>query len=756
LETAEPQVEPAIDGRIWYLIPVADWKPDQSTPLAGFSLSLCENHQLVRTAGFLPSTIFWPSEEARSTRLARRMSGLDAIEWHPQSPRAIRSEPVPPAAPFQVVLLPDNEDAADYAAWAASGPIRPILVGRNGPDIRMADLNEESLRRQLLRICDELDGKVERHAIIEARQALDGWTTRTSQTLPYSVFGHGSVVPNLMALGVAGWDAPGTETPAPLGEGTSPLVEQMVRTSRTILEIRDGTPASVGSANFARRPSLTLFTPAMYDLTDVRMKPGVGTPTERRAFDTVKQQLARQRGYSFMGTTPAQMRASMGVDPDSLKQGARPTLHWLAQLRQREVALANEAVASLAGSEISAVLRLPFDINRTGGAVRQFVNHFRGKGRSARRCAREFREVQAAIGAAIPTPFQALIAEIPGEIRIVSDAQVGWLDCSGLPLCIRRDLAHVPATPGNLLVGQLTAKPILRLTSEDFSKILVISAIKRDDPIRAMFELAFDTYGQRWKDRIQVDFVEAHNADELVAALNAFEGHMVIFDGHGSHKDGGPGVLHLHDETIDVWTLNGRVAHMPAIVLLSACDTHAADRNHATTASGFLGLGARAVLASVLPLDAMSAAVFAARLVYRIADYLPVAVAAQGRPFTWTEVVGGMIRLQLMSDYLLGFLAAGEITNDQFEVISLAGHEAINQGDDKAFEGAVRGLVAVGVEREVAARRLREAIATSSGISYRNIGRPETILFDSSHRQAALARELETTQLEALGSEGFG
>ena len=91
--------------------------------------------------------------------------------------------------------------------------------------------------------------------------------------------------------------------------------------------------------------------------------------------------------------------------------------------------------------------------------------------------------------------------------------------------------------------------------------------------------------------------------DGLVEALNNFQGVLAVFDGHGSHAPGQPGLLHLMDNPIDVWQLRNRVLRPPPIVVLSACDTHAADRNHATAGNGFLSLGSRAVLSTVFPIE---------------------------------------------------------------------------------------------------------------------------------------------------------
>lgn len=125
----------------------------------------------------------------------------------------------------------------------------------------------------------------------------------------------------------------------------------------------------------------------------------------------------------------------------------------------------------------------------------------------------------------------------------------------------------------------------LLLTPDDFKSILVISALKRDDPIKNLFEAAFEVVSDDRHTKIDLQFVQVNCESDLAKALNEFNGPMVIFDGHDSHRPGGVGMLHLGDEAVDVWTLKDKITNMPPIVILSACDTHAADRNHATNPS---------------------------------------------------------------------------------------------------------------------------------------------------------------------------
>ena len=118
----------SLDGSVRFIIPVADGEPNQATPLQGFSMSLCYNSHLIRAAAFLPSSIYDLTPEGIRTFAARRVCGVDPINWLPMSPRAIRAVPLPAFLPFNVLLLGDTHAAADYRNWARSCEIAPLVV----------------------------------------------------------------------------------------------------------------------------------------------------------------------------------------------------------------------------------------------------------------------------------------------------------------------------------------------------------------------------------------------------------------------------------------------------------------------------------------------------------------------------------------------------------------------------------------------------------------------------------------------------
>lgn len=723
---------PELGPTIQYVIAVPDWRPEEATPMQGLSFELCRSVFFLRAMVGLPTDVLEYDPEHRAGFFARRMCGVVGFQWHPQSPRAIRSMPAPLAAPFTVVMLGPGQNPADYAEWAQTCLTPPTIVAETGGDLGYEQLTLKGLQERLLFVCDHASDKLPPEFIAEMRASISRWEPLELRKVDYVVGGHGSISQNLAAMFNFGIDPPVTGPFEKVGE-LDAYVRQIVDTTTTILDARRDAAEMLAEHDFQRRPALNIFAPAMYaGLPNLQVKPDT-PPDVRRDIQMVKRILERQTGYSFQLTTQAQVKAVMGVDQEPKDpKDFGPSPHPLLRIRQLELGLAVEALAVLCASELSATIRLPNDINRTLGAVRQFANHYRSNVRHRYRTAEAFRNVQTRLAEAIPDDLMALIAKSEGDIRVVSDAHIEWLDIDGLPLCIRRNVSRLPVTPGNLYVGQLTPAPLIRLTPELFKKILVISALDPNDDrdIRAMFDIAFSAFSPHWKEKLEVEFVEVANVEELTAAFNKFGGAMAIFDGHGSHKDGDTAKLHLGKTEIDVWTLLGKM-RVPPIIVLSACDTHAADRNHATTASGFLSLGARAVLSSVLPLDARAAATFAARLVYRIADFIPAAVGIFGRALTWTEVVSGLLRMQLLSEFVRELRRKLLITDDQLRDVQLKGTEAINGLASDPWEIVIAELVKLGIEEATVRRELRQATATSSAISYLNIGRPETILVDT-------------------------
>jgi hypothetical protein len=717
-----------LDPRIFFVIVIPDGDPTLATPTQGFAVSLISMGWAIREASLLPTTIFDLTEEGRVVLLARRVSGTASVHWYGQSPRAVRSSPHPSVAPFTVIVLPSDEKPQDYEEWAKSSPLRPTIAAKEGGDL--SELSLDALQAQFLKVCDRIPSDISKESIDAARAAIKAWKPMPERKLGYQVGGHNTIIPNLAALSVAGFVDMESGRFGQVGSKQKPYVDQIVKTSNSIFDER----AKLGERDlqriFRRPPDLNLFAPAVYpDFFSAPISLEMDKDLRRETL-VIRQALERQTGYGFDATTDAQKFALLGkiVQEADGKIATQP--NPLMAARASELSLNTDLMCALATSEFSVCARLPNEINRTSGSVRNFAQQYRSKDKRSRKRLLAFRQVKARLAGAVPTEFMDLIKRSESGIRIISDAHVEWLDVDGLPLFIRKNCSRIPVTPGNLFVDQLATKRRVHLTPQDFSSILVLSALKRDDPIAGLLEHAFNTFEPEWRKNLTVTYKTVSNEAELIDALNGFDGPMVIFDGHGSHPKDEAAKLHVGDEAIDIWSLRDRIQNMPPIIVLSACDTHAADRNHATTANGFMSLGARTVLSSVFPLDARDAASFAARLVYRVSEFVPGAIKAFDQAITWTEVIAGLLRMQLLTDFLRNLLDKKSIDEDAYVRVHSEGNNAINGRADDPFGVVFDELEKIGLTKASLKLDLEAAVANSSALSYLLIGRAATIDID--------------------------
>jgi hypothetical protein len=194
----------------------------------------------------------------------------------------------------------------------------------------------------------------------------------------------------------------------------------------------------------------------------------------------------------------------MGVDPaagaDGMR-GAKP--HWLLLLRKLELGLATEAMGVLAASEL--------------GAARRFSAQYRVVKAKPIKALEAFGRVQDRLAASFPPEFLEIVRGTPGDIRIVADAHLEWLDVDGLPLGLRRNVSRVPVTPGNLFISKVLPTARLRLSVEDFSEVLVICALARRDRIRPFMELAVREMGPALDGRVLLRFKEVTSVEGLLA-----------------------------------------------------------------------------------------------------------------------------------------------------------------------------------------------------------------------------------------------
>ena len=118
----------------------------------------------------------------------------------------------------------------------------------------------------------------------------------------------------------------------------------------------------------------------------------------------------------------------------------------------------------------------------------------------------------------------------------------------------------------------------------------------------------------------------------------------------------------------------------------------------------------------------------------RLSEFVPGAIKAFDQAITWTEVISGLIRMQLLTDYLRLLEDKKAIDRDAYMRIHLEGNQAINGRADDPFGAVLDALEKIGLTKSALKLDLETAVANSSALSYLLIGRPETIIIDDRDR----------------------
>ena len=279
-------------------------------------------------------------------------------------------------------------------------------------------------------------------------------------------------------------------------------------------------------------------------------------------------------------------------------------------------------------------------------------------------------------------------------------------------------------------MGLLTAVNVITLPIEAVQKVLVLSCLAPGDPLKNVLVGSIMAIKKQWVGKVEVVVRYAETVDEFVEAINAFDGSVMVFDGHGAINHQDPvGYLLIGKEKVDVWQLRERV-RVPPIVMLSACDTQGIDSSsHATVGNGFLALGARTVLATLLPVDGYSSGSLIARFIHRLAEFLPSAIGLAKRALNWTEIVAGMLRMLFASELLDKLVSPPAPLNTPRGKLQIEANIEINSGDPDWYDKLLGRIAAFRHEPLVnVIEQAEDFIARSEAIRYIQLGSPESIL----------------------------
>jgi hypothetical protein len=407
-------------------------------------------------------------------------------------------------------------------------------------------------------------------------------------------------------------------------------------------------------------------------------------------------------------------------------------------LRRLETEAYTAALSVESCSHFAPVIRLPPVINNIRAELRELRQSVRSPSEQRRnRRHKQFKSIQEKLSQDAPTAFLERIDRPDASIRIIADLPLEWLPIRGLPLCLNSNLTRIPVTPGNLLLKSCFKQVSVNLKWEDFSEVLIIRALRMDDPLYDVLKNSLHRFDEkkhhasdgpvasiRWRD--------VTTKDDFIHAINEFDGALLVFDGHGSHSDWwDEGELQIGHERVKMWEIAPFLKNVPPIVLLAACDTHPADTSHSSTANAFLAAGAIAVLASLLPLDGIGAAMLMARMIFRLRKFIGILTAMDGYVIKWTAAVSGMLRMAHVSE-ILQVLRDGGVVNiddEQYYNLHRAANIAITSNMPGWYELFVEHLAAeAGISTLDMHRIIEERAALTDAMMYVNVGNPDRII----------------------------
>lgn len=532
--------------------------------------------------------------------------------------------------PLQVIISTDAgvADTVDEMALAASPPVLHVstVAGQSRTMLSMLDANcVSNYSRKVIDHLAQTPAWAE--AVRVARQSISSSPRRRSRkhVLPGGL--HNVVEPNERALIAFGWKLRPpmriSETLTPGGGDAQKYVHRICK--------------SVDAVSAARRDLLRDVHPDIVDYRYVLAVPSVywanfstwrgevqnSDPAMRLAKKRALSTIIRRKSYFDQ----LKVEHEYPHPDDELYVS-------LAREYAKDMHCFTAGLTLLSCATLAPVIRMEPKLNELRGEMSLLAHCVRSDATPnfSWKTSRLVRKLGDRMRSLVAADFLARIDAISesGRIegmKIVSDLPIELLPTRGLSLGLRFDASRIAPVPGNMFLEACAMQPIL-VSLRKFDQVLVIRSFAENDILLDMFESAVLRVAQlEDSSPVQYRFVDVNTADEFVEALLGYDGAVLVFDGHGTFDPiTGTGALVVGGKPLDTWSLRGR-CHFPPIVMLSACDTQPIDGSHSSVATAAFVLGAHTVLGTLMPIYGDSAAVFNARMLFRIRSFIPVALA---------------------------------------------------------------------------------------------------------------------------------
>ncbi|TMU79010.1 CHAT domain-containing protein [Pseudomonas fluorescens] len=409
-----------------------------------------------------------------------------------------------------------------------------------------------------------------------------------------------------------------------------------------------------------------------------------------------------------------------------------PIGNYFVALHRRELETFNLSTSILGLTDLCPVLRIEPKINKIKGDLINLANCSRGNGPHINfKLNKLSNKLQTRMHSLVHEKYSSLtndkLPEFSG-ISLVSDLPLEWLPLRGLPLTLRCDVSRIPATPGNASLNQLIKSRYTTVSLSDFKEILIIRSFSNTDKIKFTLEKTLKHWADRHPEYPKYKIVDVATADEFVNTVNAFNGALMIFDGHGTlNTNSDMGSIIIGGKELDVWQLQQQL-NMPPIVLLSACDTIPVDGGHGSSANGMLTLGATTVLGTLLPVDANRSASFISRLLFRISKLLPN-IVNHATYMPWRGFMSGMLRMTFCTELIENLIKETKIiSTDDRSSIQLIANNAINSMSPDWYEQVLTEICHRSTQEQTTTLEMCKFWGSMvDSLKYVQLGRPEKI-----------------------------
>jgi len=709
------------DFKFHYFVPHPAYELIDATPFQGFDQGLVDTVDLLRFVPMCPTDVRELISDWIHVAQFRAFGKLSynllpiQIPFLEEGLRFVNA--VLTCVLSNGITYVDAKRAAKRHVW----PVLHLTTEDGQDSTKFADVNDNTFREYVLRVAEHIlktGDKSKEHMVPALKEiASQHYECRRNKT-NLTTFNHNVTAPNEMALESIRQLVTETQAlPNPRSqegyvEAICKSADFLTRARRKALNELKGDPETILSA--------VLATPGYYHRNVFAARTGLDKDAQIVA--RVSRFVREHEGYSMKWS---------GQDHNLVLS---PFGHGVMEIRAKEMKVFTAGLSIRAASQLAPVFRLPqlpanisWQLNRiVGCAGGVSPNRLQKLNKIVYELKTELRKF-------VPHEIMDRLALLQGELKIVSDWPLEWLDVDGIPCQFRFNTSRIPATPGNMLFSGLIETRERLVSRSAFDEILIIRSFSDADPLRNILERAIKMAPMTDSRSSRIRFADVKSVAELIDTLNSYNGALVIFDCHGAYNtEDLIGTLVIGEARVDPWELKGKV-RIPPIVLLSACDTHSLNGSHASVANGMLVLGAITVLGTLLPVNAFASAVLISRLLLRVQEFIPIHTERFNHSLRWSEVISGMQRMSYVTDILHLLPRIGiKLDRESFEYIQLRTNNRINPYDKYWYVEFWRVLAErVGLRSADVILFAQKWCQFTESMKYIQMGNPESILIMS-------------------------